>query len=68
MSEPDMELPVGKTCGNCRNHSYCVQLFGCKATSTTCDWAPSRFWPAGVTEVEPEPERDTRTIDMFGEG
>jgi hypothetical protein len=59
----DMQLPAGKTCIDCRAYYYCRRLFGCPDTNTTCDWSPSRF----SLRVEPEPERDTKTIDMFGE-
>ncbi len=45
ISDPDMVLPDGKTCGDCGNHAYCVKLFGCKSHNVTCDWAPSRFQP-----------------------
>jgi hypothetical protein len=67
MMTNDMQLPAGKTCDDCVAHYHCLRLFGCPKTNTTCDWAPSRF--ALRIELEPEfqPERDTRTIDMFQE-
>jgi hypothetical protein len=43
MSEPDMKLPAGLSCGNCRHLPRCQALFRCKPTNTTCDWSPSRF-------------------------
>lgn len=60
MMEKDMQLPAGKTCGDCQYFSHCRGMFGCDGTNTTCDWSPSRF----ALKVD-EPERDTRTIDMF---
>jgi hypothetical protein len=57
----DMQLPAGKTCSDCQHYHYCTRLFGCPDTNTSCDWSPSRF----ALRVEPEPERDTKTIDMF---
>jgi hypothetical protein len=59
----DMQLPAGKTCGDCHSWPVCSRLFGCPETNTTCDWSPSQF----VLRLEPELERDTRTIDMFAE-
>mgnify|MGYP001558461262 CR=1 FL=1 len=47
-----MALPTGRTCGDCRNAGYCVALFGCSLTATTCDWAPSRFRLSIVTAAE----------------
>lgn len=55
----DMQLPAGKTCGDCESWYRCFRLFGCPETNTTCDWSPSRF----VLQVE----RDTKTVDLFGE-
>jgi hypothetical protein len=62
--ESDMQLPVGKTCGDCQQFGYCRRLFGCASTNTICDWSPSQFV---LRAVEPQPERDTKTIDMFSE-
>lgn len=53
MSEPTMQLPPGKTCGDCVHFRRCEKLFGCDPTSVTCDWSPSRFSPADqVAQVE----------------
>jgi hypothetical protein len=46
MPDPSMLLPPGKACGDCAHLARCRMLFGCKPTSTTCDWAPSRFHEA----------------------
>ncbi len=43
MSDDDMKLPAGKTCGDCRWYSRCEWLVGCESSNTECDWAPSRF-------------------------
>jgi hypothetical protein len=41
--EPDMLLPEGMTCADCRHYHFCEQFFSCPATNTNCDWSPSRF-------------------------
>lgn len=44
MSEPDdMDLPRGKTCGDCVHFKRCAFLVGAKAEYTRCDWSPSLF-------------------------
>lgn len=43
MSDQDMKLPEGKTCGDCAHYKRCKALFDCPAENTQCDWAPSRF-------------------------
>jgi hypothetical protein len=42
MSE-NMDLPVGKTCGDCVHFDRCVGLIGVKADYTMCDFYPIRF-------------------------
>ncbi len=39
----DMNLPAGKTCGDCMYFRGCESLFGCEALSERCDYSPSRF-------------------------
>lgn len=39
----DMQLPAGRTCGDCASFRSCKGLFGCAPGNTRCDWAPSRF-------------------------
>ena len=43
MSELSMQLPAGKTCGDCVHLRRCKMLFGCKPENVVCDFAPSRF-------------------------
>jgi len=43
VSDDDMKLPPGKTCGDCAHLRRCKALFGCKPTNTECDFSPSRF-------------------------
>ena len=43
MSDDDMKLPVGKTCGDCLHFGRCKWLVGVRGKETTCDFAPSRF-------------------------
>jgi regulator of replication initiation timing len=38
-----MNLPPGKTCGDCANFARCQGFFGCPATNDNCDWSPSKF-------------------------
>ena len=38
-----MNLPPGKTCGDCQFYRFCNGYFGCPETNVKCDWAPSRF-------------------------
>ncbi|HCR58303.1 hypothetical protein [Raoultella terrigena] len=37
-----MQLPVGKTCGDCTHIPRCKAIFGHTETDTYCDWSPSR--------------------------
>jgi len=44
MSDKDMALPPGKTCGDCANWRRCKALiWDLNPKETTCDFAPSRF-------------------------
>lgn len=43
--EPEMDLPEGKTCGDCIHFKRCNEMFGHIAADESCDWAPSRFYP-----------------------
>ena len=40
---PEMNLPAGKTCGDCSFYGRCKAFFGCPATNDNCDWSPSKF-------------------------
>jgi hypothetical protein len=43
----DMDLPPGKTCGDCGGWKRCKAFIGSlQPTNTRCDWSPSAFWPA----------------------
>lgn len=48
----DMDLPEGKTCGDCVHCGRCTSIFGHIPADESCDWSPSRFRPA-VTSGEP---------------
>lgn len=39
----DMDLPVGKTCGDCVHVRRCTAMFGHIPEDESCDWSPSRF-------------------------
>lgn len=41
--EPEMDLPEGKTCGDCKHFYRCFKIYGHIAEDESCDWAPSRF-------------------------
>lgn len=38
-----MDLPEGKTCGDCFHVARCVMMFGAKPENTSCDFEPVRF-------------------------
>jgi hypothetical protein len=40
-----MNLPEGKTCGDCVHCRRCTMMFGHIPEDEACDWAPSRFTP-----------------------
>lgn len=39
----DMDLPEGKTCGDCVHVHRCTSMFGHIPEDMACDWSPSRF-------------------------
>ena len=39
----NMDLPAGKTCGDCLFSPRCVAIYGHIAEDATCDWSPSQF-------------------------
>ncbi|MEZ2746347.1 hypothetical protein ACBQ16_14215 [Halopseudomonas bauzanensis] len=39
----DMNLPEGKTCGDCAHCRRCCAMFGHIPADESCDWSPSRF-------------------------
>jgi len=41
--EYKMNLPEGKTCGDCAHFRRCNMIYGHIAGDEQCDWAPSRF-------------------------
>jgi hypothetical protein len=38
-----LELPEGKTCGDCRYAGFCDQFIGVDRNVNQCDWYPIRF-------------------------
>ncbi|WP_254170981.1 hypothetical protein [Pseudomonas putida] len=38
-----MNLPEGKTCGDCVHCRRCTTMFGHIPADESCDWSPSRF-------------------------
>lgn len=42
-TESCMNLPDGKTCGDCMHARRCIAMFGHTATDTYCDFYPRRF-------------------------
>lgn len=38
-----MDLPDGKTCGDCHNVGWCTTAYGVKPENTFCDFEPIRF-------------------------
>lgn len=41
--ESCMELPAGKTCGDCRHVNHCKAFYAVKPDRTYCDFFPRRF-------------------------
>lgn len=39
----EMDLPAGKTCGDCVHCRRCTLMFGHIPADEACDWSPSRF-------------------------
>ncbi len=39
----NMNLPQGKTCGDCVHIPRCNAIYGHMASDEQCDWYPSRF-------------------------
>lgn len=39
----DMDLPEGKTCGDCVHCRRCTLIYGHIPEDESCDWSPSRF-------------------------
>jgi len=42
-NDPVMDLPEGKTCGDCTHFQRC-QMFGRIPEDEVCDWAPTRLF------------------------
>ena len=42
-TETCMNLPEGKTCGDCAHGPRCFAMFGHQAVYTYCDWFPRKF-------------------------
>lgn len=38
-----MDLPAGKTCGDCTHCRRCTLIYGHIPADESCDWYPSRF-------------------------
>lgn len=45
-----MNLPDGKTCGDCVHCRRCTLMFGHIPADEVCDWSPSRFRLAATVE------------------
>jgi hypothetical protein len=56
-----MQLPKGMTCGDCANFTRCQMLGVAGWWATTCDWSPSRFYPASPT---PHPAHEGSTVKI----
>lgn len=42
-NDVEINLPEGKTCGDCVHFQRCNAMFGHIASDEICDWSPSRF-------------------------
>jgi hypothetical protein len=45
-----MELPAGKTCGDCLHFLHCAAFYAHKPTDAYCDFFPRRFVSAQPKE------------------
>jgi hypothetical protein len=43
-----MNLPEGKTCGDCAHCRRCTSMFGHIPEDESYDWSPSRFTPVKI--------------------
>jgi len=50
--ETCMNLPEGKTCGDCVHIHRCKAMFGHVEADTYCDWYPRRFREAVASTGE----------------
>ena len=65
--DPIMNLPKGKTCGDCRNFERCGTLCGHIAADEVCDWYPLKFKPKMASKnrkITIEIASDTRVRDV----
>jgi hypothetical protein len=46
-----MNLPEGKTCGDCVHCKRCTMMFGHIPADEACDWSPSRFREAAPANL-----------------
>ncbi|RMO77244.1 hypothetical protein ALQ35_100237 [Pseudomonas fluorescens] len=46
-----MNLPEGKTCGDCVHCKRCTAMFSHIPADESCDWSPSRFREAVLVAV-----------------
>ncbi len=46
-----MNLPDGKTCGDCVHYHRCCAIYGRIPADGVCDWSPSRFREAKPMEI-----------------
>ena len=53
-----MDLPEGKTCGDCCYIAHCQLFYGVKVDSRRCDFEPIRFRPASGNNVAQEADHD----------
>jgi hypothetical protein len=49
----EMNLPAGKTCGDCVHFRHCNLIFGHIAADEVCDWSPSRFAARALVKEQP---------------
>jgi len=47
----EMDLPDGKTCGDCVHIERCKAIFGHIEADKYCDWFPIRFYLKPIPEV-----------------
>lgn len=48
--DASMDLPEGKTCGDCVHCNRCSLIYGHIPADEVCDWSPSRFFPVQMEQ------------------
>ena len=61
-SDTCMELPLGKTCGDCLSFLRCKGIMGLTGRETYCDWFPRVFREKPGSDVVGEAGKSEKTL------